>query len=83
VAGLTTREAEVLQLLTAGLSNAEIAAGLALSTRTVDHYVSAVLGKLQVRSRTEAVVAAARLGVRPGSQSDRRARQTGEPPAPI
>ena len=62
-AGLTAREAEVLGLLAEGLSNAEIGARLMLSTKTVDHYVSAVLAKLAVRSRTEAVLAAARLGL--------------------
>jgi len=62
-AGLTNRELEVLRLLAAGLSNAEIAGRLVLSTRTVDHHVSAVLGKLGVERRSEAATAAARAGI--------------------
>jgi DNA-binding CsgD family transcriptional regulator len=53
--GLTAREAEVLDLLSEGLTNAQIAERLFLSTRTVDHHVSAILGKLGVSSRGEAV----------------------------
>ncbi len=62
-AALTGREVEVLQLLAAGKRNAEIAAELVLSTRTVDHHVSAILRKLQVRTRGEAVAAATDLGL--------------------
>jgi DNA-binding CsgD family transcriptional regulator len=62
-AGLTSRQLEVLRLLTEGLSNPEIAARLSLSPRTVDHHVSAVLAKLGVDSRRQATTAARRLGV--------------------
>jgi DNA-binding CsgD family transcriptional regulator len=54
-AGLTAREAEVLDLLAEELTNAQIASRLFLSTRTVDHHVSSVLSKLGASSRAEAV----------------------------
>ena len=57
-AGLTVREGEVLGLLSQGMTNAEIADRLVVSPRTVDHHVSAILRKLGVRSRAQAVVAA-------------------------
>jgi DNA-binding NarL/FixJ family response regulator len=50
-------------LLTQDLRNAEIADRLYLSARTVDHHVSAILDKLDARSRTEASRQAARLGI--------------------
>lgn len=53
--GLTERQTEILDLLCAGATNAEIAARLVLSVRTVDHHVSAVLQKLGVTSRREAM----------------------------
>src|SRR5499427_7207276 len=62
-AGLTAREAEVLQLLTEGLSNAEVAERLFLSEKTVGHHVSAVLRKLGEPTRSRAVAKALRLGV--------------------
>ncbi len=64
-AGLTARELEVLTLVAEGLPNAGIARRLFLSPKTVDHHISAVLTKLNARSRTEAVAAAHRLGILP------------------
>jgi DNA-binding NarL/FixJ family response regulator len=61
--GLTRREDEVLLLLCEGLTNEEIADRLVLSIRTVDHHVSAVLGKLGVGSRGAAAACARRLGL--------------------
>ena len=52
--GLTARQTDVLQLLTEDLTNAEIAERLFISTRTVDHHVSAILMKLGATSRSEA-----------------------------
>ena len=52
--GLTEREMDIAALLVDGLRNAEIAARLNVSPKTVDHHVSAVLAKLGVRSRGEA-----------------------------
>ena len=57
-AGLTARQAEVLQLLDEGLSNIEIADRLFVSPRTVEHHVSAVLAKLDASTREEAVAQA-------------------------
>jgi DNA-binding CsgD family transcriptional regulator/energy-coupling factor transporter ATP-binding protein EcfA2 len=62
-AGLTARETEVLALLGSGGSNAEIAAQLYLSERTVEHHVAAILRKLGVGSRGRAVSEADRLGL--------------------
>jgi ATP/maltotriose-dependent transcriptional regulator MalT len=62
-AGLTPREVEVLALLADGLRNAEIAERLVVSTKTVDHHVSAILRKLNVRTRGEAASTASRLGL--------------------
>jgi DNA-binding CsgD family transcriptional regulator len=59
--GLTTRQMEILKLLAQGLRNAAIAKRLFLTTRTVDHHVSAILSKLGVASRAEAALAARRL----------------------
>jgi len=62
-AGLTAREVQVLTLLVRGHTNSELAHRLHVSARTVDHHVSSILEKLEVRSRTEAVAAAFGLGI--------------------
>jgi DNA-binding CsgD family transcriptional regulator len=74
-AGLTRREAQVLQLLATGLSNAEIAARLGLSGRTVDNHVSAILRRLGVRTRGEASAQAERLSLRPAGPAARNRRR--------
>lgn len=62
-AGLTGRQAEVLDLLAEGLTNSEIAERLYVSPKTVDHHVSAVLAKLGVSSRGEAATVARERGI--------------------
>lgn len=62
-AGLTSREAEVLQMVRLGLGNGEIAKRLFLSRKTVDHHVSAILDKLGAGSRAEAGALAAKMGI--------------------
>jgi DNA-binding CsgD family transcriptional regulator len=62
--GMTNRQLRVLGLLVEGRRNADIARRLFVAEKTVDHHVSAVLAKLGVRSRGEAVAAATRLGLR-------------------
>jgi DNA-binding CsgD family transcriptional regulator len=64
-ANLTARQVEVLSLVAQGLPNAEIADRLFLSPKTVDHHVSAILRKLDARTRAEASAAAVRLGITP------------------
>ena len=62
-AGLTARQVEVLRLLDEGLTNTELADRLFLSVKTVDHHVSAILAKLEVNKRRDAVRKARELGI--------------------
>lgn len=64
-AGLTRREADVLDLMAQGLSNTEIAGRLYLSPKTVEHHVSSILTKLNVSSRHEAIRVAERRSGEP------------------
>lgn len=66
--GLSERETEVLRLLGQGLSNREIADALVLTELTVKSHISHILLKLDVRDRTQAVIAAYDSGlIRPGA----------------
>jgi DNA-binding CsgD family transcriptional regulator len=56
--GLTRRECEILDLICAEHTNAEIAAKLFISVKTADHHVSAILAKLGVPTRAGARLAA-------------------------
>lgn len=61
--GLTDRQLDILRLVATGLTNAQIAERLVLSVRTVDSHVAAVLAKLGVSTRRDAVRAAGDLGL--------------------
>ena len=61
--GLTRRELEVLDLICARYTNAEIAGQLFISVKTVDHHVSAVLAKLDAPTRGTAARQATKLGL--------------------
>ncbi len=63
--GLTDREAEVLALITQGKSNAEVAATTFLSPNTVKSYIRSVYRKIDVSSRTQAVLWGVRHGFTP------------------
>ncbi len=60
---LTERERDVLEYLTKGRSNKEIASSLCISEETVKSHLKTLFGKLNVRDRTEAAVAAIRHGI--------------------
>jgi DNA-binding CsgD family transcriptional regulator len=60
---LTSREMEVLELLVQGRRTSDIAEALFLSPRTVGHHITAILAKLDVRTRDEAARKAVRLGI--------------------
>ena len=60
---LTERERELLQLIATGLNNADIAARLVLSLKTVQNHVSNIFSKLQVADRAQAIVRARDAGI--------------------
>ncbi|WP_329562799.1 response regulator transcription factor [Kitasatospora sp. NBC_01266] len=71
-AELTPREVEVWRLLAGGLDNAEIARALGISVSTVKNYITSIFGKLNVRDRAQAVIAAYESGLveaRPASST--------------
>ena len=60
LASLTAREEEILRLVSAGLSNKEVARRVDLQERTVKHHMTQILQKLHLRNRTEAAIMAQR-----------------------
>jgi DNA-binding NarL/FixJ family response regulator len=74
--GLTQRELEVLNLVARGMSNADIARALFITTKTVKYHLTAIFGRLGVRNRTEAAASAIALGL-----TSPRALGASEPPS--
>ncbi|HET7085516.1 MAG TPA: AAA family ATPase [Rhizomicrobium sp.] len=62
-AGLTRRQAQVLALLSDGLSNPEIAGRLCISAKTAEHHVSAIMARFDAGTRRQAIAAARKLGL--------------------
>jgi DNA-binding CsgD family transcriptional regulator/tetratricopeptide (TPR) repeat protein len=67
-ANLTARELQILPMVIAGQRNADIAASLFLSPKTVEHHVSSILAKLGVGARNDLAGAVAQLGADPRDQ---------------
>jgi two-component system, NarL family, nitrate/nitrite response regulator NarL len=63
LAELSSRERQVLELVASGMSNQEIGLELGLAEKTIKHYMTNILTKLQVRSRLEAALLAAKVGL--------------------
>jgi len=63
LSGLTAREAEVIELVSQGLTNREIGERLHIAEKTVKHYMTCILHKLHARSRTEAALIAVQHGL--------------------
>jgi DNA-binding NarL/FixJ family response regulator len=72
LAALTEREREILRLVAAGLSNAEIAGQLVISPLTAKTHVSRILGKLACRDRAQLVTLAYETGLVTPARADRR-----------
>jgi DNA-binding CsgD family transcriptional regulator len=74
--GLSTRESEIVQLISEGCSNRQIARRLSIAESTVKSHLSSALGKLGVRSRSEAVSVVVKGGLGGGRWTELTARQT-------
>jgi DNA-binding NarL/FixJ family response regulator len=77
-AELTTREREVVELVAAGLSNAEIGGRLGLAEKTVKHYMTAILSKVEVGSRVELALMAYKAGLSPADGASRTVAEAPE-----
>jgi two-component system nitrate/nitrite response regulator NarL len=69
LAALARREEQILELVAMGLSNKEVARALDLQEKTVKHYMTSILQKLQVRNRVEAALLAREAGGGGGGRS--------------
>lgn len=67
ISTLTPREEQILAKVTMGLTNKEVAIKLSIAEKTVKHYMTNIMQKLQVRNRVEAVLAARKRGELNGS----------------
>jgi pimeloyl-ACP methyl ester carboxylesterase/DNA-binding CsgD family transcriptional regulator len=67
---LTAREREVLELMAQGLDNAQIAARLDLSEKTVRNHITRIFDKIEVENRSQAIVAARKAGLGAEAESD-------------
>jgi len=82
VNSLSARERDVLELVALGLTNAEVGARLSLTEKTVKHYMTGVLTKLNLSSRVEAAVFAHHHGVVPTARPGNGAGGPGRPNVP-
>ena len=60
---LTAREVQVWRLIATGLDNTEIAQAMEISVSTVKNHITSIFGKLRVRDRAQAVIAAYESGL--------------------
>ena len=72
IAGLTERERDVLALMAEGLDNAQIAARLELSEKTVRNHITRIFDKIEVENRPQAIVLARKAGLGVDAASGRR-----------
>ena len=63
MAGLTAREGEIVERIARGLDNAQIAAQLGLSEKTVRNHITHIFDKLGVETRAQAIVLARNAGM--------------------
>jgi len=82
LAGLTPQQVRVLMMLTEGLPNKQIAHALGVSEGTIKAHVSAILHKLQVDSRTQAVILAGRLAADANAPQEQTLRAATNPNPP-